>query len=85
MSPNPEFNPFKRGDVLREAIFYSGESAYNFQYRDLAPQKYTADETWLWTNKAFSIHAARDVVRAVERIQSEKIGSTLAQMVRLAP
>ena len=84
-SPNPEFNPFERGGLLKEAIFYSGESAYNFQYRDFAPQKYTADDNWLRINKGFSIRAARDVVRAVEKIQSEKIGSTLAQMARLPP
>ena len=40
---NPDFNPFRSGDVLREAIFYSGKSAYAFQYRDLAPLKYSAD------------------------------------------
>jgi hypothetical protein len=33
----PGFNPFKFGDVLRETIFYGGESAYTSQYRDLAP------------------------------------------------
>ena len=84
-SPSSEVNPFKRGDVLREAIFYAGESAYNFQYRDLAPQKYTADDIWLQTNKSFPINAARDVVRALENIQSQKIASTLAQMVELPP
>jgi len=33
------FNPFKKGNVLREAIFYGGESAYQFQYRDLSKIK----------------------------------------------
>ena len=28
------------GEAMREPIFYGGESAYNFQYRDLAPEKY---------------------------------------------
>jgi len=84
-SPDPEFNPFKRGELLREAIFYCGESAYNFQYRDIAPRKYAADDAWLQTNKAFSIHTARDVAHAVERIQGEKIASTLEQMARLPP
>jgi hypothetical protein len=29
-------SPFTRADVLREPIFYGGESAYSFQYRDMA-------------------------------------------------
>jgi hypothetical protein len=32
---NSNFNPFTVGAALREAIFYSAESAYAFQYRDL--------------------------------------------------
>jgi hypothetical protein len=36
-------NPFTRGTVLREAIFYGGESGYSFQYRDLSVRKYAAD------------------------------------------
>ncbi|MCK7581793.1 MAG: hypothetical protein MZV65_43340 [Chromatiales bacterium] len=34
------FNPFGSGAVLRESIFYGGESAYHFQYRDLSKEKY---------------------------------------------
>src|SRR3990172_3330903 len=29
-------NPFSTGRALREPIFYSGEAAFNFQYRDLS-------------------------------------------------
>src|SRR6266403_1552215 len=54
-------NPFSRGEALREPIFYSGESAYSFQYRDLSPRKYAADSEWLKANKGFSMDAARDV------------------------
>ena len=32
-------SPFQ-GELLREPIFYGGESAYSFQYRDLAALKY---------------------------------------------
>ena len=44
---------FRQGDVLREAIFYSGDSAYSFQYRDFAPKKYGRDDAWLETHKGF--------------------------------
>src|ERR1017187_4153412 len=52
-------NPLSRGDVLREVIFYSGESAYSFQYRDFAPQKYSEDDAWLKAKKGFVIAEAR--------------------------
>jgi hypothetical protein len=75
---DPRFNPFTTGEVLREPIFYNGESAYSFQYRDLAPRKYAADDEWLISHKGFSIKEARDVVRAIGRLQEQKVMSTLA-------
>ncbi|WP_296244278.1 MULTISPECIES: hypothetical protein [unclassified Psychrobacter] len=42
-----EFNPFQQGVFLREPIFYGGESAYDFQYRDLSRLKYKSDEDWI--------------------------------------
>jgi hypothetical protein len=66
------FDPFNRGAVLREPIFYGGESAYSFQYRDLVVRKYASDEQWLKANKGFSIQSARDVVHAVGQIQNDK-------------
>lgn len=47
------------GQFLREPIFYCSESAYHFQYRDLAPQKYSADATWLLQNKSIDLEVAR--------------------------
>lgn len=74
------FNPFTSGAVLREPIFYGGESAYSFQYRDLSPKKYGRDNGWLTANKGFSIQAARDVVHAIGRIQEEKSIATVQAM-----
>lgn len=79
------FNPFTSGAVLREPIFYGGESAYSFQYRDLSPKKYARDNNWLTANKGFSIQAARDVVHAIGRIQDEKSIATLQAMRGLPP
>ncbi|WP_269498068.1 SEC-C metal-binding domain-containing protein [Castellaniella sp. S9] len=66
------FNPFTSGAALREPIFYGGESAYSFQYRDFASAKYANDESWLIANKGFSILDARNVVFAISRLQDEK-------------
>jgi len=83
MRPAPESaaaNDFKidftRGDVLREPIFYTGESAYASQYRDFSPLKYRADEEWLLANRGFTIAQAAKVgaaILALERVRLEEI------------
>lgn len=71
-----EENIFGRGDFLREPIFYGGESAYSFQYRDFSVPKYIADRGWLINNKGFSIEVARDVVLAIQSFQEHKMEKT---------
>ena len=75
------FNPFTSGAALREPIFYGGESAYSFQYRDFSPAKYANDDPWLIANKGFSIQDARNVVLAVSRLQDEKAISVMRAML----
>ncbi len=79
------FNPFTFGDALREPIFYSGESAYSFQYREFSTTKYAGDNEWLIANKDFSIQEAKDVVHAILDLQNQKIMSTLKGMSKIAP
>ena len=71
------FNPVTSGAALREPIFYGGESAYSFQYRDFSPAKYANDAPWLIANKGFSIQDARNVVLAVSRLQEERAISVM--------
>lgn len=59
--------------TLREPIFYGPDSAYSFQYRDLAEVKYKNDDDWLKTNKGFSISEAKQVVTAIGTIQDGKL------------
>ena len=80
-----DFNPFTSGAALREPIFYGGESAYSFQYRDFSLAKYGRDDGWLAANKQFSIRDARDVVYAISRLQDEKAVETLQLMSKAAP
>ncbi len=68
--------PMWSGANLREPIFYSGESAYGFQYRALAIRKYEADNLWLLANKGFEIEDAVAVAETLAVILSER------QMVR---
>lgn len=79
------FNPVTSGEALREPIFYGGESAYSFQYRDLSVKKYANDDEWLIAKKGFSFGTARDVVCAVQEVQSEKLFSTLKALKKIPP
>ena len=78
------FKPFT-GQALREPISYGGESAYSFQYRELAPKKYAGDDEWLKVNKGFSIQTARNIAQAVVTIQNEKSGATLTKIIQSCP
>ena len=70
-------NPLTEGVFLKEAIFYGGESAYLFQYRDLAVPKYSSDNEWLVANKGFTINDARAIVASIFDLQNEKLTITL--------
>jgi hypothetical protein len=83
--PVDEASPFRRGDVLREPIFYGGESAYSFQYRDLALDRYAKDDDWLRANKGFRIADGHAVAGALTRLQNRKVLKTIKGMRRLDP
>jgi len=74
-----------QGSILREPIFYGGESAYSFQYRDFSVEKYGHDEVWLSSKKGFSIQAAAGVVRAIGEIQNTKVLATHRAMLKAPP
>ena len=76
----PDFNPFTFGEVLREAIFYSAESAYTFQYRDLAPRKYSADAAWLLQNKNIDLEVGREACRSVAELLGERLIEALKSL-----
>ena len=78
-------SPFLRGDVLREPIFYGGESAYSFQYRDFAVERYAKDEDWLVTNKGFKIADGHKIASALARLQNRKLIETRNGMAKLDP
>lgn len=76
-SGDRKFDPFKNGSFWREAIFYGGESAYLFQYRDLSKVKYKKDDAWFQEKKGFSILQAIDVVTSIQSLQNNKINDVL--------
>ncbi|WP_438275833.1 SEC-C metal-binding domain-containing protein [Nitrobacter sp.] len=78
-------SPFTRADVLREPIFYGGESAYSFQYRDMALERYAADEAWLIANKGFTIADAQALAQGISAVQNDKIRKTLSELKLKSP
>lgn len=68
----PTVDPFSKAASLREPIFYGGESAYPFQYRDFARLKYRADNEWLEANRGFQIEEAVQVVDALGKLQERR-------------
>lgn len=68
--------PFEGGAAFRESIFYGGEGAYNFQYRDLSTKKYKNDNSWFEQHKGFSVEQANTIVSAIDNFQNLKLGST---------
>jgi uncharacterized protein YchJ len=67
------------GDSMREAIFYGGESAYPFQYRDFSPMRYKADEEWIVGAKGFSMTEAADIARALCRLIDRRANELLVR------
>ena len=76
-SAPPDPDSFTFGSFLRESIFYGGESAYPFQYRDLAPLKYDADSAWLSKNKSIDLAIGRSVCKGIADILNQRIHDTL--------
>ena len=74
---DPAFNPFTFGEVLRESIFYAGESAYAFQYRDLAPLKYGQDAEWLLNNKGIDLAVVHELCLSISELLNERLMETL--------
>lgn len=60
-------------EMLREPMFYAGESAFNFQYRDFALDKYRADNSWLEANRGFTIEEAAALVDACLSLTEEQV------------
>ncbi len=61
------------GIRLREAIFYGGESAYLFQYRDLALERYRSDAEWLLNNKGIDIEFAGKLSGCINELLDERL------------
>ena len=81
----PPESPMKSGAFLREAIFYGAESAFPFQYTDMAKERYAPDKNWLETNKGFNIDEAASVMSAIRDIITAQNTGHLERFVSQDP
>lgn len=82
---NKKDNPFTKGVILRESIFYGGDSAYDFQYLDLSVKKYQHDEKWFKENKGFSIYEVKVIIDAITELQHEKLFAFQDNLLKQSP
>lgn len=68
-----ESKAFLKPDTIREAIFYSGDGVYDFQYQYLGGVKYKNDEEWFSKNKEFSIDWVPFFLEIIFAIHHNKI------------
>ena len=61
------------GKGMVEPIFYGGEGAYDFQYLEMAPKKYAADEQWIQAHKGASIEAFVNITKDLEQLALERL------------
>lgn len=60
---------------IQEAVFYSGDSLYDFEYTDYLPEKYKYDLDWLKENKRFEPNEVIAIVQTIKRLITEKSNS----------
>ncbi|GMM92992.1 SEC-C metal-binding domain-containing protein [Qipengyuania sp. MTN3-11] len=77
--------PFHQADILREPIFYRGESAFHFQYSEFAVERYRQDDKWLKDNVGFTSSDMRQFEHAVSRIQHQKMMEKMASLPATHP
>lgn len=68
---------FLNENNIREAVFYSGDGAYDFQYQDLGCLKYINDNKWFIENKGFSVECAHFFIEAIFHINHKKIHNAI--------
>ena len=63
---------FSKTSRLKEAIFYGGDSIYDFEYLDYIAEKYKYDAAWLKINKGYIPEEVIAITRAIKDRIDEK-------------
>jgi hypothetical protein len=78
-------SPLTTGEAIREAAFYATESAYAFQYTDLAEERYQNDSKWIFDNLGFTLKEAKVVADTIVEVQSKSATSHLNELKKTDP
>ncbi|MCP2005982.1 UNVERIFIED_ORG: uncharacterized protein YchJ [Buttiauxella agrestis ATCC 33320] len=63
--------------MIKESIFYAAESAYDFQYLDMAAEKYSLDDAWFLEEMGFTCADMVSVGRCIESIIGRQVSDFL--------
>ena len=84
-SGQPDPAVLSSGKFLREPIFYGAESAYPFQYRDLAPRRYLDDAAWLARNRGIDLVVGREVCSGIAQLIDDQLPITMQSFTNMPP
>jgi hypothetical protein len=73
-------SPLGRSSAMREAIFYSGESAFSSQYSDFARRRYSNDRAWLEAHRGLDIGTAAEMMERLAKHFSDRLVPLLGEM-----
>jgi len=63
--------------MIKESVFYAAESAYDFQYLDMAEEKYSLDNSWFIEKMGFTCGDMVSVGRSIESIIGRQVSDVL--------
>lgn len=64
---------FSEGQILVEPMFYEGSGAFDFQYLEMAQEKYRLDSDWLKANVGLSIELMTEAAAKLKELQVQRV------------
>ena len=76
VKPDPSgASVFYQGRMLVEPMFYSGSGAFDFQYLELAMEKYKRDSEWLNVNVGLTIDQLVETATELKKLQIQRVAA----------
>jgi len=77
-----EVSPGLMGKRLRHEIFYSDDSAYTFQFRDMAVERYKKDVNWIKRHRQYDVSLTKTICDAIFESQNEILNPKFREIDR---
>lgn len=65
-------DPFSKGEMLKEPIFYAGDGVYDFQYLEFLEKKYERDSGWLKEKRSIDLKNLQKIPFKIKEILQNK-------------